>query len=213
MTHKSSANNAEKSAVSHSHPKSAVKCFSAHLRLWLVALAAFAVDLWSKEWVMRTIGSPPQTAEELGNWHPIVLVDNFLRLATVENPGAIAGVGAGKTRLLILASVIALGFLFWLFCCSKSANYIQHCALGLLFGGALGNLNDRIFNNGRVIDFIEMDLHFNIDIAGRRIWQASPWPTYNLADVWLCLGVIILLLALWRSGGLHFHHDVKSQKK
>ncbi len=212
MANKSSTRVPAESSAAPPHGESAAKSLFAHLRLWLVALAAFTADLWTKEWAIRTIGLPPQTAEDVMNWRPVVLVENFLRLATVENPGAVAGVGAGKTRLLILASVIALGFLFWLFCCTRPKNYVQHIALGLLFGGALGNLYNRLFNNGLVIDFIEMDLHFNIDIAGRRIWQASPWPTYNLADVWLCLGVVILLVAVWRSGGLHLHRDIAAEK-
>ena len=57
----------------------------------------------------------------------------------------------------------------------------------MLLAGALGNIHDRLFNNGQVVDFIEVNLHF---------WPANPWPTFNIADVLLCVGVAILVINL-----------------
>ena len=61
---------------------------------------------------------------------------------------------------------------------------------GMLVAGALGNMYDRLFNQGNVIDFIEVNLH---------VWPANPWPTFNVADIFLCIGVGVLLLTLLSS--------------
>ena len=60
----------------------------------------------------------------------------------------------------------------------------------MLFAGAVGNLYNRIFNDGEVIDFIVVDLHF---------WPANPWPTFNIADALLCVGVALLLISFYRT--------------
>ena len=60
----------------------------------------------------------------------------------------------------------------------------------MIFAGAVGNLSNRIFNQGEVIDFIVVDLHF---------WPANPWPTFNIADVLLVIGVALLLISFYRA--------------
>jgi len=118
----------------------------------------------------------------------LVVIPDYLRLITVYNRGAVAGMAQGRTALLICGSVVALGFLWWVFCSASPTDRWRHFAVGLLFAGALGNLYDRLFRQGKVVDFIEVDLH---------VWPANPWPTFNVADILLCIGVGMLLLALW----------------
>ena len=80
-----------------------------------------------------------------------------------------------------VAIVIVVGLLWWL---SKADNYYLTIGLGLIIGGALGNLIDRI-HYGAVVDFLDfyiMNYH---------------WPTFNLADCAVTIGVGIVLLESW----------------
>ncbi len=183
------------------NPKStlpAIKCAAcsakAHAIFWSVTVVGFASDLISKQWAIKAIGNPYEPGQIIdpgAEKNPIVLIENYITLATLHNSGAVAGFMSGKTGLLIAASILAVIFLFWLFSTSRSNQWVTHIALGMLFSGALGNMYDRIFNDGKVIDFIEVDLHF---------WVFSPWPTFNLADVWLCVGVAVLILTFLGGG-------------
>ena len=154
----------------------------AQLIFWLTALLGLAGDLATKRWAWAALGKPEENV-----LRPKVIIDGYLRFITVHNNGAVAGIGAGHSTLLICVSLAAMVFLLWLFVCSDAKQWINHLALGMLVGGALGNTYDRIFNDGRVVDFIEVNLHF---------WPANPWPTFNLADALLCVGVALLLLTL-----------------
>jgi len=159
----------------------------AHLFVWLTAALGLCADLYTKHWAVETLGPPNEPAVQIQtDQKTIVLV--MLQIHT--NPGAVWGIGAGKTTLLIATSIAALGFLFWLFATSRPDQKLGHIALGMLFAGAVGNLYNRIFNDGEVIDFIVVDLHF---------WPANPWPTFNIADALLCIGVALLLISFYRT--------------
>lgn len=156
----------------------------AHLRLWLIAGLGWAADWASKAWILKVLGD-----HESGYLRePIVIIPDYLRLVTVLNPGAIWGVAAGKTVFLISASILGLVFLYWFFYTSRPDQWLIHSAIGMLIAGDLGNLYDRLFNDGKVVDFIEVNLHFR---------PVDPWPLFNIADILLCLGVGILLISVF----------------
>jgi signal peptidase II len=158
----------------------AIYSIPAHLRLWSVAIIGLAADLASKTWAINSLGCPQ-------NPHPVVIIQDYVRFFIAFNDGAVAGVASGKTPLLIAVTIAALFFLFWMFSVSLKNQRLYHFAMGMLIGGALGNLHDRLFNNGYVVDFIEVNLHFP---------PANPWPTFNIADMLLCLGVGIMLISI-----------------
>ena len=113
-----------------------------------------------------------------------VLIDNHLYLTHVRNPGAAFGILADSTwRLpffLTVALIAVVGILWYLRALPESARWM-HFSLGLIFGGAVGNLIDRI-RLGEVIDFIGVH------------WYQYHWPAFNVADSAICVGVAILLL-------------------
>jgi len=158
--------------------------FKAHLCLWLITVLGAGADLLSKSWAIERLGSPEQ-----GNLQHIDIIEGYVRFITVFNTGAVGGAAAGKTTLLIGASVVAIIMLLWFFAVSRSNQLGCHIGLGMLLAGALGNLYDRVFNDGKVIDFIEVNLHF---------WPANPWPTFNIADILLTVGVGILMIFMLR---------------
>ena len=96
---------------------------------------ALAVDLYSKYWAFTVLDS-----DELRTVLPGVLA--FRRSL---NSGALFGMGPGRGPVFILASIVALGFVVYLFAHSEARQRGLHVALGLILAGALGNLHDRVF--------------------------------------------------------------------
>lgn len=112
-----------------------------HLRIWPVAVAGLAVDLWSKDLAFRHLSADP----------PVVLIPHVLSLRKVVNPGAMLGLGQGLGLLFMAASVLALLFVIYLFAHSDPSRRSLHVGLGLVLAGALGNLYDRTFHVADVV--------------------------------------------------------------
>ena len=161
-----------------------------HLILWIVFVIGFAVDFLTKKWVLRELGVPGQDK-------PVVIIEDWFRFSTVFNPGAVWGSFGHKTSFLLLVSFVAVVFILCIFASSTKKAWWVHLSCGMILAGAFGNIYDRIFNDGYVIDFIEVNLHF---------WPANPWPTFNIADSLLCVGVPILVIPMLLS-------DLKASKK
>jgi len=138
--------------------------------IWaLIILVGFSLDRLSKFWVLDSL---------VGN--PITVVKNFFYLRHLENEGAAFSILQGKTLLLIImVSLVALALIYYLV---KNKSKFLRATLSLILGGALGNLYDRIFNKGSVIDFLEF--HFGSYI----------FPTFNLADTFVVIGTILLAI-------------------
>lgn len=113
--------------------RSAIFHIPSHLRLWLVAVIGLAVDLWTKSWAFSTL-DPHQ---------PRLVIKNLCSLQLSLNPGALFGFGAGMAPVFVGASVLALMFVLYLFANAGTRRWSMHIALGLVLGGALGNLYDR----------------------------------------------------------------------
>ncbi|MGW0700527.1 signal peptidase II [Streptomyces sp. NPDC002867] len=141
--------------------------------LFAVALVAYLLDLVSKIIVV----------EKLEHHAPIEIIGDLLKFEAVRNPGAAFGMGEAFTVIFtfIAASVIVVIIRL----ARKLYSLPWAIALGLLLGGALGNLTDRIFRSpgvfeGAVVDFIA-PAHFAV---------------FNLADsAIVCGGVLIVLLS------------------
>jgi lipoprotein signal peptidase len=106
-----------------------------HVRLWSVVALGLAADLWSKEWAFRTLRQGGQRT----------LIPHVLELHTTMNPGALFGIGAGRTSVFLVASVLALILVLWMFAQSPPRRWFMHIALGAILAGALGNMYDRVF--------------------------------------------------------------------
>lgn len=106
-----------------------------HLRFWLIAGVGLTVDLWSKEWAFGTMG---QRARR-------IVIPHVLELQTMMNDGALFGIGSGHTMLFLVASVLALGLVLWMFAGSSPRSWLLHVAFGAILAGAAGNMYDRVF--------------------------------------------------------------------
>ena len=106
----------------------------------------------------------------------------FLHLENVRNRGVAFGIGGDISAVFIGATIVVLlGFLVYL-AFRGGDGWLVWVPAALLIGGALGNLADRV-RDGAVTDFIDLPL----------------WPTFNLADVSIVVGVILLLIDVERS--------------
>ncbi|HEX4761953.1 MAG TPA: signal peptidase II [Sphingomicrobium sp.] len=141
-----------------------------------VALVIFALDQLTK-WIV----TGPLGIDQLGDQLMLLPIFN---LTYTENNGISLGLlnatnPVGRWMLVALTSGIALGVAWWI---GKEKNRLDQAALGMVLGGALGNILDRV-RFGYVIDFA--DLHFG---------DFRPFLVFNVGDAAISIGVVILLL-------------------
>ena len=146
---------------------------------WLVAAVIVVADRLSKIAVIASI-QPGET---------VALVPG-LTLTHVRNSGIAFSLfsGGGPTSRLLLYSVIvaAVAVLAWMTVRHGAVSSLAPWALGLVLGGAVGNLIDRILYEGTVVDFIRAWVH----LGGR----TYSWPDFNVADSAISVGAVILIL-------------------
>jgi signal peptidase II len=114
---------------------------------------------------------------------PKAILPNFLHLSYAQNKGGAFSLLANHGWILTLISVAAVvAILIWSFNIPRHEK-LTRLSLALIFGGAVGNLLDR-FRLGYVIDFI--DAHW---------YNTYHWPTFNLADTSICIGIGLFIIA------------------
>ena len=102
-----------------------------------------------------------------------------LAIHRVQNSGIAFGMFSQATVIVAMATAVAVGWMVVFFARSGARHPVLPAALGLLIGGSVSNLIDRV-RLGHVTDFLDLG------------W----WPAFNLADTFICVGVAILLVAL-----------------
>lgn len=139
-----------------SRPKSgAWRSPLAHLRFWPVAAIGVALDLVLKRWAFASLR--PDDVRPF--WKGVIEFRRSL------NPGAVFGLGAGQAGFFIAASVLALGFVVFLFAGSHARQRSLHVALGLILAGALGNLYDRACIQADVVHWNTADGAVRVDVG------------------------------------------------
>lgn len=118
--------------------------------------------------------------------HPVV--GDVLRFTLTYNPGAAFGMHVGEaSRWLFMAlTVVILGFLVRLYTTTPSTERTLRLAVAAVMGGAIGNFIDRVRSHEGVVDFID------IGLGDTRFW------TFNVADMAVSVGAVLLVLSLWR---------------
>jgi signal peptidase II len=152
------------------------------LALALVTLVVCALDQCTKHWAQNSLQPRPGRR--------IVLVEGYLALSYVRNPGAAWGFLARSNEsfrrpFFIGISLLAMGFILYLFRRLERGQLMLMTALSLVMGGAIGNFIDRIRYN-YVVDFV--DFH---------VKHRFKWPTFNVADVAITVGVVLLFIEMF----------------
>ena len=160
-------------------PRSRLQRVLAYRLLLGLAVAVFVADQLSKAWIVHRL--PYGTYGEV--YGAIRVIKGFFYIVHVGNTGAAWSMFSGQSVLLAtLALATLVAIFFWRSALGLRDRLAQIC-FGLLCGGIVGNLPDRLLH-GHVIDFI--DLHFGTYV----------YPTFNVADSGICVGV---MLYLWQS--------------
>lgn len=107
----------------------------AHTRFWATVGLGLTLDLWSKHWAFHTLRQDGRR----------VLIPRVLEFHTTLNPGALFGIGRGRTALFVIASLFAVGLVLWMFAQCPRRRWLIQIALGAILAGALGNVYDRVF--------------------------------------------------------------------
>jgi signal peptidase II len=147
----------------------------------LLALTVLALDQWTKWLVERAL--PPHSSHEI--------VPGLFHLSHVRNTGIAFGLFAAQGELvstLVLAALGlgALAFISWFFVRTPPDEKRLLTALGLVLGGAVGNLIDRVVS-GAVTDFLGVYL------------GSYRWPDFNVADSAICFGLGLMVVDSFRA--------------
>jgi signal peptidase II len=140
----------------------------------VVAVVVVLLDQLCKLWIRSTL-APGDTIDVLPGW---------VHLSHSHNTGAAWGMFSGQRWFLILVSVAVSVFIVQLARDFATRGVLALSALGLIFGGAIGNLVDRIAF-GHVTDMIDVDTSLEF---------LRTFPVFNIADSALTIGVILLIL-------------------
>jgi len=147
---------------------------------WLATSATLALDHLTKH-IFALPGQGPNR---------IVLIPLFLNLIRQRsNPRGAFSMGPEGAGFYVLATLVGLALITWFLLALREGRVPFHIGLGLLAGGALGNLIDRLIL-GAVRDFI--DLHW---------MDRAHWPAFNIADAAICAGVALLVWETFRRPG------------
>lgn len=116
------------------------------------------------------------------------VIGEYVRLTYIYNPGAAFGIHLGEhsRSIFLVLSLVALAALIAMFWFTSAADRLRLVAISLICGGAIGNLIDRIRSENGVVDFIDVGV------------GTIRWPVFNVADMAVTTGAIILALSLWK---------------
>lgn len=160
--------------------------FAKYALFWKIALGAFFADQISK---LLIIGAFPPMLPGMAGYDPLdvpaplVVIPNFFSIVHVGNFGAAWGIFSGRKIFLTLFAIVALGAIFFFRRQLEIERRPVQTAFGLLVGGIVGNLLDRLWH-GYVVDFLD----FRIPVIDYH------WPSFNLADCAIVVGVGLFLV-------------------
>ena len=114
----------------------------------------------------------------------IPVITNIFHITYVRNPGGAFGILAYRTEIFVAMAVFFIILVSILPIYFPGRNLKMSCALGILTGGVMGNLLDRL-RTGHVVDFLDFRV----------------WPIFNAADVFVFIGAIFLFVFIIKKGG------------
>jgi len=142
-----------------------------------VAIVLTLLDQLSKKWAL----------DNLGHNETKPIIGDFLSFHLIFNPGAAFSLGEGATWIFTVISLVIVAAAFWLLFSGRTKSFFVSAVLGMVIGGAVGNLLDRFgvltseassgFGQGHVVDFISY----------------GGWFVGNVADIWIVVGVVLFV--------------------
>ena len=153
---------------------------SKSLLAFLILGVVLVLDVITKQWAVST----------LPIYRPIPVLGDWIRFTYTHNPGAAFGINVGEhSRIFFLAlSLVALVVLAFIYRATPRDDRLRLSALALVAGGAVGNILDRIRYEAGVVDFLDVGV------------GAYRWPVFNVADMAVSSGAILLLVSFYLEG-------------
>lgn len=173
------------------------------MRVLYISLLVVVLDQITKI-IVKGFSIPFLNIKHEGMYHGqrIPVIGDFFQFTFVENPGMAFGIDLGdgfKLWISLFSIVASIGLVYYLFTVRNQSKSLR-ISLALILGGAFGNLIDRVFYGvfygyaplfyGKVVDFFDFDF-FDFEIFNR---SYDRWPIFNIADLAVSVGVIILLI-------------------
>jgi signal peptidase II len=152
------------------------KIFAQSVPFWVAGLVIL-IDQYIKYLVRANLAVGEQ-------WEPIQGLGPYFRLLHIENNGAAFGMFQSGGMLFTVIAVVVSAIIIYYAARLEDGQWSLRFVLGLMLGGAIGNLIDRLVN-GPVTDFFNVLGFLNT-------------PIFNIADLSITIGVIVLVLLMWR---------------
>ena len=152
--------------------------------LLIFCVGILFLDQWTKYLVVQ----------KLPLYRGVEVIQGFFNLTHMRNTGGAFGIFGGEkggfgSVLFVAVSLIAIGAIVFLFIKIKENERMLALSFSLILSGAIGNLIDRL-RYGEVVDFLQFYLSF-------LPWHIfNPWPTFNIADSAICIGIGLMALEL-----------------
>lgn len=145
---------------------------------WAAGAVVILLDLVTKRWAETS----------LVLYEPVRILGDTVRWRLIYNPGAAFGLHLGPWSrwIFLVIAVVAFVVLYRMSRSSLRTDLVRHLSLGAVAGGALGNLIDRVRGPQGVVDFVDVGIGM------------SRWPTFNVADIGVSCGAVVLAISLWR---------------
>lgn len=162
-----------------------------HLRKWMLlpfvlSCALIAADQGVKSYIVK------QWPQE-NSFITDVFNNEILWIIHVRNKAIAFSLGDNlpdsvRPALFVALPLIVLGFLLWYYLRSDELTRLQRWAIGGIIGGGIGNLIDRIFRPGGVVDFISVKFY--------GLFGFERWPTFNIADACVVVSMFLFLFSI-----------------
>jgi len=127
------------------------------------------------------------------------VIDGFFRFTLSKNKGAVFGILSGAGDLLLVVRIISIAVLAFFAYRMRYAPAHKRVCLGLILGGAFGNLIDHVAA-GEVLDFLDVGI------------GVHRWPTFNVADIAVSCGAVALAISLWIEDSRQARHEAASAR-
>lgn len=155
------------------------------------SLSIYALDQFTK-WLVQS---------RFQLYESIPVLGDFFRLTFIYNENAAFGISLGQNFPYSLVAVLVVGLLIYLFLTHARYYLLTTLSLGLILGGAIGNLTDRI-RFGKVVDFLDCEF-FDINLPPISLgfidfpgYIMHRWPVFNVADSAISVGVTLLFVIM-----------------
>jgi signal peptidase II len=143
--------------------------------IWVTGVIVL-LDQWTK-WLIRA--NLPSGATWLPDW--LAWLSPYARFVNWHNTGAAFGMFQGGSMVFTVLAFIVIGAIIYYFPQVERKDWFLRIALSMQLGGAIGNLVDRLTQDGRVTDFISV----------------GTFPVFNIADASISVGTVVLLLGVY----------------